>query len=349
MNRRRILTASLVSLISFGFGFFGGTNLTSGHTVVTTIRQDITKTVTETQQQTRQKITFAYTGSKRFNHYHLEVATKALRKKGYDMDFLFVDASRGREMFATKKTNVSSVSPVATLALAETGEKVIFGPALNLVNVVMVSKKELHEILAKDKMSVGIALLGSPDHYAASQFFEAHNLEKISLVEIGLSRNRLAALESGNIDIAAINIVDAVPAIQQGLDLKLISEPYTFWLPASHHEDWVLNNKKLIHDFTESLILAKNYCAGDMNRLISEALQYGELEESPENIELARKVFELYEKEKFWTFVTPPDEFYRDFYDWAVEQKLLTGKVDIELLTQPYKQIVDELFTGHYG
>lgn len=342
MNRRQVLTVSVASIVGFGLGYFVKTQTTNPEATKSTVVS--TEHMTSTTRLASEKITLAISINKQFYHYNLEMARRYFNRKGYDMELLFVDASRGRELFATRKSQISSVSPVATIALAESGEEVVFGPVLNITNTVIMSKKGIEEIMSSKELKIGVSILGSPDHFITSQFIKKHRLENIGWVEIGAPRNRLAALENASIDIAALNYPDAMAATRQGSNLKVIDGPYTYWVTSSCHMDWFGKNEKIVKDFIQSILFASLYCAADRTRLIQESLRFAGMEETPANVETAQKTFELYDKTMFWTSITPPDDFYRDLYEWAVSEKLLQGKADIKKLTEPVKKYINELF-----
>lgn len=339
MNRREAIKISGTSLAGVTIGFLGGR-------LSTTIQADnmlenVKTTATTTAGQTTEKMILAISDSKQFYHYHIELARRRLISLGYDIDQSFLDVARGREAFATRRAQLVSLSPIFLMSLAEQGEKVLFGPSAYINMFVIVVRKDFDEKSLSRPLNVGISMLTSTGHYFATLFLKEMNITEVNWVQIGRSRERIAALVNGNIDLSAVQYDEAFNAIVGGADIKILGRPKSFWTMFGLYEELVEQNSELVKDLIKSLILAKVYCRGDRERHINESIKYAEYEPSPEIIKLARETYEFYDQENFWTTIVPPDSFFEELFQWSVENKVIEGKVDYHSLSNPVKELVD--------
>lgn len=342
MRRREAVKLSATALGALSLGFIGG-KLASLSPVSEGSTIDTTTQTTSTPAKSSEKISLAYSGNKQFYHYPLELSKQHLLRLGYDFDVLFLDAARGREAFASKRSQIATVSPPVLISLAEAGEHVIFGPITAVVYYVIASKKNIEELTSSQSVRVGIALLGSPGHYFASLLLEEKSVKNVSWYEVGSSRDRLAALMNNSIDIAALIYTEALTAQQQGIEIEFIGEPQPFWIATGFYRDWVEQNQEFVIDFMKSLFVAKAYCGEDKDRFIREALEYAQVEQSPEMLDIAGRIYDLYTRDGFWTRMFAPSVFYEDLMHWAIKEKIIEGKVDIHPLIDDIKVYYDEV------
>jgi len=342
LNRRDIFKISLASLVGISLGYMGG-RMSQPPPVDASFQTNNT-TVATTTEKPSEKIQFAISDSKNFYHYHIGLTVKGLINRGHDVELSFLDVARGREAFATKRAQILTTSPIFLMSLAEQGEKVLLGPVSYVNLFVMVARKDFDEKNLSKPPNIGISILTSTGHYIATLFLKEHEITEVNWVQIGRSRERIAALMSGNLDISAIQYDEAFNAIESGADIKMLGDPKPFWVLLGLYEDWTKQNQEFVKDLIKTLILAKAYCRSDKDKHVNESIKYAELEQSPEISRLVRDTYEFYDRQGFWTTVNAPDSFYEELFQWSVDNKVIEGKVDFRSLNTYMKQLADAAY-----
>lgn len=303
--------------------------------------ETVTTNLTTRTQKPSEKITYAISDSKQFYHYHIELAKNSLINQGYNFEQVFLDVRRGREAFATKQVQIVSTSPIFLMSLAEQGESVLFGPTTYINLFVIIAREDFDEKNVSKPLNVGISLITSIGHYFATLFLKEMGVAEVNWAQIGSSRDRIAALINGSIDLSAVQYDEALNAIMSGAEIKILGQPRPFWVVMGLYEDWLEQNHEFVKDLVKSLILAKIYCRLDKEKHVNESIKYAEREPSSEILKLVRDTYGLYDRENFWGAVVAPDSFYEDLSQWSVENKVIEGKVDFRQLNQPIRDIAE--------
>lgn len=342
MNRREAFKVSAASIVGFSLGFFGGrATITQPPN---NIPLNVSTNTAITVEKSREKLTFGISDSKQFWHYIVELARRGLVNRGYDVEMPFLDPARAREAFAARRVEVVTTSPIFLMTLAEQGEKVFLGPAAYINLFVIVARKDFDVKNLSRPLNIGVSMLTSIGHFVADQFIKEMNITQANWAQIGRSRERIAALLQGSIDLSAVTYEEAYNSILSGAEIKIVSQPFPFWVTFGLYQDWVKQKYDLAKDLVKSLIVAKAYCSRDRQRRVDESIKYAEIEPSTATTELVRRIYEFYDKENFWATVLPPDSFYENTFRWSVENNIIRGDVDFRSISQPVKELAENAF-----
>lgn len=298
-------------------------------------------TVVASTEKPKEKVTLVISDNKNFYHYHMGLTVEGLIRRGYNVEQSFLEAARSREAFVTRRVQMVTTNPAYLMSLAEQGEKVLFGPATYINLFVIAARRDFEEEKLSRPPNIGISMLTSLGHYIATLYLEERGIEEANWVQIGKSRERIAALLNGSIDLSAVQYDEAFYAISGGAEIKILSQPKPIWVILGIYEEWLEQNTEFVKDFIKTLILAKIYCRSDKDRHVSESIKYAEQEESPELVRLVRDTYEFHDRENFWTSIGPQDSFYEDFFRWSIENKVIEGSVDFRSLNRRVKELAN--------